>query len=106
MTDLPNGLREKMDAKCVEYAQEGPASHGRFNKTKWDAFPTGYQACWEDIQPLIEALEFYAQHETWDRNLMMVGAEPLRDDLEETSYSRFTPGKRARAALKNIRGDE
>lgn len=49
-----------------------------------------------------EALEFYAHDRTWSPDHFMTGSEVMRSDLDETIWSRFTPGKRARQALKEI----
>ncbi len=46
-----------------------------------------------------EALQFYGDLSPWSPNLFMTLGDPGRNDLEETNYSRFTPGKKAREAL-------
>lgn len=47
-------------------------------------------------------LKFYGSHLTWDKDLFLCGSDNLREDLEETNHSRFTPGKKARQALSKI----
>ncbi len=53
-----------------------------------------------EIKRLREALEFYADEKTWSPDQFLCGSDQLRSDLSETNWSRFTPGKRARDALK------
>jgi hypothetical protein len=62
------------------------------------------QAERDRLEVAVEALRFYGDLLTWDRDRMLCGSENLRTDLEETSYSRFTPGQRARSALAKIKG--
>lgn len=56
---------------------------------------------------LLSACEFYGDFLLWDQDRFLCLSYLGRNDLEETEYSRFTPGKRAREAImkvKNLRG--
>lgn len=46
-----------------------------------------------------EALKFYGVFESWDADKFICMSSAGRNDLDETSYSRFTPGKKAREAI-------
>lgn len=46
-----------------------------------------------------EALRFYADEKTWSPDHFLCLSEMGRQDLSETKYRRFTPGKTAREAI-------
>lgn len=75
-------------------------------KKKYDRFTFGHLATRDAnaifcliqvIEVQREGLEKYARHESWDKELYMVYAD--KDDCEETEWSRFTPGVKARNTL-------
>lgn len=47
-----------------------------------------------------EALALYADKQSWEQEIFLCASAKMRDDLEETDHSRFTPGARAREHFK------
>lgn len=57
----------------------------------------------EQLKKCREALIFYGNQHLYDREKYLVLNKDLaKDDLEETGYSRFTPGKLARQTLNEL----
>lgn len=46
------------------------------------------------------ALHLYADKQSWDQEIFLCASAKMREDLEETDHSRFTPGARAREHFK------
>lgn len=71
------------------------------------AYLAGFHTAVDTLLPILEdlvhALNFYAIFETWDTDKFLCGSDRMRSDLEETEYSRFTPGHRARMALNLLK---
>ena len=63
-----------------------------------------YDRLLAEAEALRKQLAFYAAYKTWSPELFLclLKSDDTLNDLQETSYSRYTPGKGAREAIERF----